>query len=121
PKTKLVICCLLAFSEDNGVTQSPRVLWVEKGNSAEINCSQTKGAAYSQMYWFQQQQGKPMELIVFTTTSRKDFGSSDQNKFSATKEKAESGSFTVKNVESDDSALYFCAVSQHSDIVLLHC
>ncbi|KAL7862339.1 hypothetical protein SRHO_G00137800 [Serrasalmus rhombeus] len=108
------------FAGDSGVTQSPTVLWVEKGNSAEMNCSHNKDASYSQMYWFRQQQGKPMELIVFTTTSTKDFGSFDQNKFSAIKEKPESGSFTVMNVESDDSALYFCAVSEHSDTVLLH-
>ncbi|KAL7862337.1 hypothetical protein SRHO_G00137780 [Serrasalmus rhombeus] len=106
---------------DSGVTQSPKVLWVEKGNSAEMNCNHDKGGSYIQMYWFQQKQGKPMELIVFTTTSRNDFGSSDQNKFAATKEKAESGSFTVKTVESDDSALYFCAVSEHSVNILLHC
>ena len=63
-----------------------------------------------------------MELIVYKSTkSEPDFGSHDKNKFSATKEKAESGSFTVKNVESDDSALYFCAVSEHSVTVLLHC
>ncbi|KAL7872936.1 hypothetical protein AOLI_G00120070 [Acnodon oligacanthus] len=109
------------FAGDSGVTQSPTVLWVQKGNSAEMNCSHNKDASHSQMYWFRQQQGKPMELIVFTTTSIKDFGSSDQNKFSAFKEKVESGSFTVKDVESEDSALYFCAVSQHSDTVLLHC
>ncbi|KAL6477483.1 hypothetical protein MHYP_G00133180 [Metynnis hypsauchen] len=109
------------FAGDSGVTQSPRLLWVEKGNSAKMNCSHNKDASYFQMYWFRQQQGKPMELIVFTTTSTKDFGSFDQKKFSAIKDKAESGSFTVKNVESDDSALYFCAVSQHSDTVLLHC
>uniref|UniRef100_A0AAR2KX87 Ig-like domain-containing protein n=1 Tax=Pygocentrus nattereri TaxID=42514 RepID=A0AAR2KX87_PYGNA len=112
---------LLCFAGDSGVTQSPTVLWVEKGNSAEINCSHNKDASYFQMYWFRQQQGKPMELIVFTTTATKDFGSFDQNKFSAIKENTESGSFTVKNVESDDSTLYFCAVSKHSDIVLLHC
>ncbi|KAL7872937.1 hypothetical protein AOLI_G00120080 [Acnodon oligacanthus] len=109
------------FAGDSGVTQSPTVLWVHKGNSAEMNCSHNKDASHYQMYWFRQQQEKPMELIVFTTTSTKDFGSSDQNKFSAFKEKVETGSFTVKDVESEDSALYFCAVSQHSDTVLLHC
>ncbi|KAL6477475.1 hypothetical protein MHYP_G00133100 [Metynnis hypsauchen] len=112
----------IKLSGDSGVTQSPSVLWVQKGKPAEMNCSQTKGISYSQMYWFRQQQVKPIELIVFTRTSSKpDFGNFSQEKFSATKEKAESGSFTVKNVESDDSALYFCAVSQHSDTVLLHC
>uniref|UniRef100_A0A3B4C1X0 Ig-like domain-containing protein n=1 Tax=Pygocentrus nattereri TaxID=42514 RepID=A0A3B4C1X0_PYGNA len=105
-----------------GVTQSPRLLWVQKGKSGEINCNHDKGNLYFHMYWFRQQQGKPMELIVYTsTTSEPDFGSFDKNKFSATKKVAESGSFTVMNVESDDSALYFCAVSEHSGTVLLLC
>ncbi|KAI4873872.1 hypothetical protein NFI96_020426 [Prochilodus magdalenae] len=94
-------------SGDSGVTQSPSVLWVQKGKPAEMNCSHTKGGSYYQMYWFRQQQGKPMERIVYITTSTSEF---DKNKYSATKERAEDGNFTVKNVESDDSGLYFCAV-----------
>ncbi|KAI4883217.1 hypothetical protein NFI96_022599 [Prochilodus magdalenae] len=94
-------------SGDSGVTQSPSVLWVQKGKPAEMNCSHNKGSAYYQMYWFRQQQGKPMERIVYITTSTSEL---DNNKYSATKERAEDGNFTVKNVESDDSGLYFCAV-----------
>ncbi|KAI4898465.1 hypothetical protein NFI96_011947 [Prochilodus magdalenae] len=109
------------FAGDSGVTQSPGVLWVEKNQPAEMNCSHNKDASYFQMYWYRQHQGKPMELIAFTTTTTIDLGSFDKNKFSATKEKAENGSFTVRNVDSDDSALYFCAVSQHSVTALLDC
>ncbi|KAI4873868.1 hypothetical protein NFI96_020429 [Prochilodus magdalenae] len=99
------------FAGDSGVTQTPTVLWVEMGNSAEMTCTHSKGNLYFHMYWFRQQQGKPMELIVYTSTSSTpDFGKFSTEKFSATKERAENGSFTVKNVESDDSALYFCAV-----------
>ena len=111
-------CCPYVSAGDSGVTQSPSVLWVQKGKPAEMNCSHTKGGTYFHMYWFRQQQGKPMERIVFITTSTSEF---DNNKYSATKERAEDGNFTVKNVESDDSGLYFCAVSEHSVTVLLHC
>ncbi|KAL7862357.1 hypothetical protein SRHO_G00137980 [Serrasalmus rhombeus] len=108
-------------SGDSGVTQTPSVLWVQKGKSAEMTCSHTKGISYNQMYWFRQQV-KPMELIVYISTANNpDFGNFSREKFSATKKEAERGSFTVKNVESDDSALYFCAVSEHSGTVLLHC
>lgn len=56
-----------------------------------------------------------MELIVYTTSYKNpDFGKSDQHKFSANKTVPESGSFTVKDVDYTDSAMYFCAVREHS-------
>uniref|UniRef100_A0AAR2KTU0 Ig-like domain-containing protein n=1 Tax=Pygocentrus nattereri TaxID=42514 RepID=A0AAR2KTU0_PYGNA len=115
-------CFTCIFAGDSGVTQTSRILWAQKGKYAEITCNHDKGGFYFHMYWFRQQQEKPMVLIVYTsTTSELDYGNFSQEKFSVTKERGESGSFTVKNVESDDSALYFCAVSEHSDTVLLHC
>ncbi|KAK1792920.1 hypothetical protein P4O66_001646 [Electrophorus voltai] len=102
--------CVTVLAGENGVTQSRSVLWALKGNSAEINCSHNKGLSYYGMYWYRQHQGKAMEVIVYTSTiSAPDFGSFDERKFSAIKEVAENGSFTVKNLDSDDSALYFCA------------
>uniref|UniRef100_A0AAR2L825 Ig-like domain-containing protein n=1 Tax=Pygocentrus nattereri TaxID=42514 RepID=A0AAR2L825_PYGNA len=123
------VCSLLcsfyvdsSFAGDSGVTQNPSVLWAKKDKPAEMSCNHNKGSTYIYMYWFLQRQGKPMELIAFISTANKpDFGNFSREKFSATKKEAESGSFTVKNVESDDSALYFCAVSEHSGTVLLHC
>ncbi len=56
-----------------------------------------------------------MTLIVFTSTFDKpDYGDSDQNKFPVIKTVPESGSLTVNNVDSDDSAIYFCSVSKHT-------
>ncbi len=56
-----------------------------------------------------------MTLIVFTSTYDKPaYGDSDQIKFPVIKTVAESGSLTVNNVESDDSAVYFCSVRQHT-------
>lgn len=58
-----------------------------------------------------------MKLIVSTTTGNPnhDFGNFSKEKFSATKPNAESGTFTVKNLELMDKGLYFCAASEHSD------
>ncbi|XP_053365722.1 junctional adhesion molecule-like [Clarias gariepinus] len=100
----------------NDVTQSP-TLWAKTGESATINCSHTKGATYREMYWFRQYHGESMELIVYTTSyTTPDFGKFDQTKFSANKTVPESGSFTVNNVDYSDSAVYFCAVREHSVI-----
>lgn len=74
------------------------------------------------MYWFRQQQGETMQLIAFTmTNSKPDFGEFSEEKYSASKTVAERGSFTVKKLEPDDSGVYFCAVSEHSDTDLLCC
>ncbi len=57
-----------------------------------------------------------MKLIAFTrTTGNPDFGEFSDDKYSAEKTVAERGSFTVKKLQHDDSAVYFCAVSKHSD------
>lgn len=98
------------------VTQNPSILWVWQNKSAEMDCSHTKGLSYFYMYWFRQQQGKPMELIAFTTLNQEpDFGQFSKEKYSATKTVAQDGSFTVKKVQPDDSGVYFCAVSEHSE------
>ncbi|KAI5102600.1 hypothetical protein C0J45_7952, partial [Silurus meridionalis] len=90
------------------VTQIPSVAWHLKGESAEIKCSHNKGVDYNQMYWYIQRQGESMELIVYTTASSKEFGSVDKNKFLTVKEIAQNGSLTVKNLDTGDSAVYFC-------------
>lgn len=95
-----------------GVHQTPELL-VERGQSAQMHCSHDLGGSYFQMCWYQQLAGESMKLVVHTVpyNSEPDFGDFSQDKFSATKDEAESGSFTVKNVEPEDSGVYFCAVS----------
>ena len=103
------------LTDGNDVTQTP-ILWEEQGTNATMSCSHTKGVGYYQMYWYRQLPGETMKQIVFTTTRKNDFESDfSEDDFSATKPNAESGTFTVKNLEPGDNGLYFCAVSQHSD------
>uniref|UniRef100_A0A3B4X6T2 Immunoglobulin V-set domain-containing protein n=1 Tax=Seriola lalandi dorsalis TaxID=1841481 RepID=A0A3B4X6T2_SERLL len=85
-------------TDGNDVNQTP-ILWKDKGYNATIHCNHTKDASYSQMYWYRQLPGETMELIVFTTTSKNDFGDFDKKKFSATRPGIESGTFTVENLD----------------------
>ncbi|XP_058256035.1 uncharacterized protein LOC131359902 [Hemibagrus wyckioides] len=100
----------------NDVSQ-PSIISVKTGLSATINCSHTKGFTYYLMYWFRQYHGESMELIVLTNAfGSPDYGNFNQSKFSANKTVPERGSFTVNDVDYKDSAVYFCAVREHSVI-----
>ena len=98
------------------VTQDD-ILWKYKGENATITCSHTKGLDHIYMYWYRQLPGETMKQIVsIMANSNPDFQPNfSEEKFSVTKTKAETGTFTVKNVEPGDKGLYFCSVSKHSD------
>ncbi|KAG7238036.1 hypothetical protein INR49_031390 [Caranx melampygus] len=61
--------------------------------------------------------GEGMKQIVYTTSyTAHDYGSGfTKDKFPAEKNDTETGSLTVKELQRNDSAVYFCAVSEHSD------
>uniref|UniRef100_A0A8C4EA71 Ig-like domain-containing protein n=1 Tax=Dicentrarchus labrax TaxID=13489 RepID=A0A8C4EA71_DICLA len=72
---------------------------------------------YSQMYWYRQLPGEGMKQIVFTTTTppHKYESGFSEDKFPAQKNDPQTGSLTVEKLLPEDSGVYFCAVSQHSD------
>ncbi|XP_078145576.1 M1-specific T cell receptor beta chain-like isoform X6 [Centroberyx gerrardi] len=93
------------------VTQHPEISWSFVSKSAEMNCSHKKAVDYSQMYWYRQCPGEAMSLIVFTAVDRQpDYEGGTQHKYSAIKTVPESGALTVKDLQLEDSAVYFCAV-----------
>lgn len=111
---------LSGFADVSDITQSPNTMLPVKEN-ATLTCSHTKGDTYNRMYWFRQHQGKTMELIVYTTSfGTKEFGKLEETKYSVNHESAANGILTVKNLESDDNALYLCAVSEHSEAESFH-
>ncbi len=94
------------------VIQEPEILWEPKNGSASLRCEHNKGSSYHQMYWYRQRPGETMRLIVFTVVGGEpEFGDVDKNKFEPQKSDAKSGSLKVNGLETDDSAIYFCAVS----------
>uniref|UniRef100_A0A9J7ZXG8 Ig-like domain-containing protein n=1 Tax=Cyprinus carpio carpio TaxID=630221 RepID=A0A9J7ZXG8_CYPCA len=98
------------------VQQTPDKLIKNQDESAVLNCTHKKDYSFNQMYWYQQRPGQTMTLIMFTSSlnSKHGYSDSDPNEFPVIKTVPESGSLTVNNVESDDSAVYFCSVSKHT-------
>ncbi|XP_023208512.1 immunoglobulin iota chain-like [Xiphophorus maculatus] len=99
------------------VTQLPKIIWKSAAESAEMNCSHTRDKGHNQMYWYRQRPGETMTLVVYTVYGGKpDYGENLQSKYSAVKDTIETGALTVKDLQPDDSGVYFCAVSKHSDV-----
>ncbi|KAG7509828.1 M1-specific T cell receptor beta chain-like [Solea senegalensis] len=111
------LLCIVGLTDGSDVTQTA-LLWKDKGQSATMNCSHTKDGSYLQMYWYRQLPGEMMKQIVFTTTittEHKYESGFSKDKFPAQKSDANTGSLTVLKLQPEDSGLYFCSVSQHSD------
>ncbi|KAK2826667.1 hypothetical protein Q5P01_020881 [Channa striata] len=96
------------------VAQHPGIIWRDVSKSAEMNCSHNKDINHRQMYWYRQRPGETMTLVVFTAVGVKPDG--DLIKYSVVKDNFETGALTVNDLKLEDSGVYFCAVSQHSDL-----
>ena len=69
------------------------------------------------MYWYRQRPGESMTLIVYTVSGgQPDYGEAPQNKYVAIKDDIKTGALTVNDLKLEDSGVYFCAVSKHSDV-----
>ncbi|KAG8013117.1 Immunoglobulin lambda variable 2-18, partial [Nibea albiflora] len=104
-------------STDGSQVTQTSLLWKYKDQSATMNCSHTKDSSYRQMYWYRQRPGEGMKQIVFTTSYSSPQYESDfsEDKFPAQKKAPQNGSLTVNKLLPEDSGVYFCSVSKHSD------
>ncbi|KAG7510871.1 immunoglobulin iota chain-like [Solea senegalensis] len=100
------------------VTQHPAISWSYVSTSVEMNCSHNRDVTHNQMDWYKQRPGESMTIVVYTTSGGKPV---NQTKYSAIKDNIESGALTVKNLQPEDSAVYFCAVSKHSGVKSMSC
>lgn len=108
------------FAGLNEIMQSPTIMLPLKEN-ATLSCNHTYAATYNRMYWFQQHNGQTMELIVYTTSfGTQEFGNVTEKKYSVLHETPDKGFLTVHNLQSQDGAMYLCAVSEHSEAESFH-
>ncbi|MBN3323119.1 HVM05 protein, partial [Atractosteus spatula] len=96
------------------VLQAPLALLRRPGASIELSCSHDD-SSYDTMYWYQQENtGKPVTLIGYLYYKQITIESGFAEKFNITGDAKKKGLFQSSAVTTEDSAVYFCAVSKHS-------
>ncbi|KAG8515870.1 T-cell receptor beta chain V region 3H.25, partial [Galemys pyrenaicus] len=109
----LALCLLGADSLDVEVTQTPGHLVKGREQKAYMSCTPAKGHAY--VYWYQQVQGKELKfLIYFQNEDIMEQIDLVKKRFKAKCPKKSPCSLEIQSTEETDSALYFCASSQHT-------
>uniref|UniRef100_A0A8C4Y546 Ig-like domain-containing protein n=2 Tax=Gopherus TaxID=38771 RepID=A0A8C4Y546_9SAUR len=110
----VLLCLFLLFCltghTDAKITQTPSLV-LKRGQTAQLTCRQTDNHNY--MYWYQQQQGKGLQLIYYSLgKDNKEDGDSDiKNDFTAYRPKIEVFGLNITSVKMEHSAVYFCASS----------
>ncbi|TFJ99243.1 T-cell receptor beta chain V region C5 [Platysternon megacephalum] len=109
--------CFLRHT-DAKITQTPSLL-LKRGQTAQLTCRQTDSHSY--MYWYQQQQGKGLQLIYYSLSKdNKEEGDSNiKDGFTASRPKIEIFDLNITSVKMEHSAVYFCASSFDTDTRML--
>ncbi|KAK2843650.1 hypothetical protein Q7C36_011865 [Tachysurus vachellii] len=123
-KHNVIVCSFYSFDnyicfstgKANCVTfqQTPSVIAKEMIN-VTIQCSHDDNNL-PRMFWYQQNNRGVMELIGYTISEISDPNYEDgfKDRFTLSRQSTLAGSLTISNLQQSDSAVYYCAASQHS-------
>lgn len=96
------------------ITQSEEFIKVQVGSSISLECEQSDTSGTYNMFWYQQKQGKGLELMA---TSLAAGDATEEDKFKSWKMVRQNATHAIlkRNASTfEDSATYFCASSMHS-------
>nr|DBA14783.1 TPA: hypothetical protein GDO54_004070 [Pyxicephalus adspersus] len=101
------------MSQSVTVTQDKFIIG-QSGKSAELKCEHERTNYYS-MYWYQQKVQQGLKLMVHSTNAG-DNGKMEDGFSSWTLSRTHivNSTLILPSVSPEDSAAYFCAISQHS-------
>uniref|UniRef100_A0A8C3SPB9 Ig-like domain-containing protein n=1 Tax=Chelydra serpentina TaxID=8475 RepID=A0A8C3SPB9_CHESE len=95
---------------DAKITQTPSLV-PKRGQTAQLTCRQTDGQTHDNMYWYQQQQGKGLQLIYYSITVDDKTEGDIKDGFTASRPQIEVFDLNITSVKIEHSAVYFCASS----------
>uniref|UniRef100_W5N7A2 Ig-like domain-containing protein n=1 Tax=Lepisosteus oculatus TaxID=7918 RepID=W5N7A2_LEPOC len=102
-------------SDSTKVHQNPPVLLMHPDETAELNCSHSITGYYVTL-WYQQTGGeRSLKLIGYVSTTSPSLEDNADKRFSLSGDGSKNTTLKVSSLKVTDSAVYFCAASQHSD------
>ncbi|KAK6477938.1 hypothetical protein HHUSO_G21631 [Huso huso] len=108
----LVLVLFLSLSKAAGVTvvTQKQFSTVKEGETALLTCTQEGSDQY--MYWYRQYPRKGLELILYSRRENMDLEKEfTDDRFSATRPNRQSFPLTITELQTNDSAVYYCASS----------
>ncbi|KAG8429714.1 hypothetical protein GDO86_019413, partial [Hymenochirus boettgeri] len=95
------------------VTQDERFLIVKQGDSVKLHCSYTGSGFYS-MLWYQEKEEQGLKLMVLSGDTKPGDMEDGFREWTLDRPNMQSSSLSLQQVKAQHSAVYFCAVSEHS-------
>ncbi|KAH1187627.1 hypothetical protein KIL84_020376 [Mauremys mutica] len=94
---------------DANITQTPNLV-LKRGQTAQLTCRQTDN--HNSMYWYQQQQGKGLQLIYYSVAVDNKENGDITDGFTVSRPKIDIFDLNISSVKMEHSAVYFCASNE---------
>uniref|UniRef100_A0A3B3Z6G9 Ig-like domain-containing protein n=1 Tax=Poecilia mexicana TaxID=48701 RepID=A0A3B3Z6G9_9TELE len=111
----IIFCFSTGASDSKDVDQTPPSIIKKIGESVdkEIRCSHSI-PSYQVILWYKQDKHKALKLLGYQNNDFANLEQDVKGKISFEGDGRKQSILTVSNLTVDDSAVYFCAASQHS-------
>ncbi|GCC33703.1 hypothetical protein chiPu_0012173 [Chiloscyllium punctatum] len=104
------------FSDVNSVTvrQTPSAVSKSMNESVELKCT-VEGKNTGAMYWYRQNPGKELQLMFYSPVAPTVNREEAEDGFTAERPSGSDFNLESSSLKADDSAVYYCAWSIHSE------
>ncbi|KAL7862348.1 hypothetical protein SRHO_G00137890 [Serrasalmus rhombeus] len=114
-----LICWHVGESVSRDVQQSPAHVIKSSGQTAQLICSHSISSYNTILWYYQKQSETTLHLLGYIYHDRATLENSEEKRYKLTGDGKTSGSLEISELSMNDSAVYFCAASEHSATVPL--